>query len=420
MTPLRLVLVNVLIRIASAASGQLFAFLLADRMASRAGAGSLAASAIGVAFYATELVGAPMAGHIADRRGQLRVLRWGPWFGIGAMLLGAAAALRVTNLAVLLAVLVAARLVEGLSAACAVPTSLVLLAQATDGDVAHGARLRLMGLFEIASLGGIIVGYLLGGVLWDVLHGTTFLLLPLLYLAALAFAGGRDTSARSPRRRVPTRTALRYLVQEKGARGFAIAWLAVNAAVGVWLQQAPYLLKLPTRSATQSLVGGYGGRTIGIVFAVWGTTFLIGMALWSWFAPRWPRRRTLFIALGGMLAVVVSLTTVNHGGSWWILAVAAIAVMVESGFTPAAFAHLADVTDSHDESRGSAMGLYSLLLGAGQLIGVGIGAPFAARWQMDGVLGITALLAVVAFVGVSRLSSDAVSAPARTTAADAR
>ena len=130
---------------------------------------------------------------------------------------------------------------------------------------------------------------------------------------------------------------------------------------------------------------------------------MLGIALWSFVAPRWPRRQTLYVALIGMLAVVASLAVVNHGGQWWFLVVAAAAVLVESGFTPAAFAHLADITDAHEESRGGAMGLYSLLLGLGQLIGAGLGAPFAARWQMDGVLAVTALLATIALIGVSRM-----------------
>jgi len=399
--------VNVFIRVASAASGQLFGFVLAERMGARAGAGSLIAGAIGLAFYATELVGAPVAGHIADIRGQRRVLRWGPLFGIASVLLGATAALRLTSVTVLAATLVWARLLEGVSAACAVPTSLTLLARATEREHSdRGARrLRLMGLFEIASLGGIIVGYLLAGVSWDLLGGRAFLVLPLVYIVAFASARGGEVTAAAAHR-LPMWSTLRTLVAEPGVGGFTIAWLGVNAVIGVWLQQAPFLFKLPTRSLTQGLVGGFSGRTIGIVFALWGTTFLIGIALWSLIAPQWPRRRTLFVALVGMLAVVVSLAAVNHGGPRWLLIVAAVAVLMESGFTPAAFAHLADLTDAHAESRGGAMGLYSLLLGLGQLIGAGIGAPFAARWQMDGVLGATALLAAAALVGVGRMGAE--------------
>ena len=412
MSPLRLILVNVFIRLASAASGQLFAFVLAGRMGARAGAGSLIAGAIGLAFYATELVGAPLAGHLADARGQERVLRWGPLFGIGSVLFGAAAALRVSSVTVLAGTLVAARLLEGISAACAVPTSLTLLARATEREHSDrvARRLRLMGLFEIASLGGIIVGYLLAGVIWDSLGGAAFLVLPVVYLGAFAFArGGERTIATA--RRVPVWSTMRTLVAKPGVAGFTMAWLGVNAVVGVWLQQAPFLLKLPLRSSTQLLVGGYSGRSIGVVFALWGMTFLIGIGLWSLVAPRWPRRRTFYIALAGMLGVVVSLAWVNHGGPRWLLIVAAIAVLVESGFTPAAFAHLADLTDEYAESRGGAMGLYSLLLGLGQLIGAAVGAPFAARWQMDGVLGVTALLAVAALAGVSRMGAEHAHAP---------
>ena len=173
MTTARLLLLNVFIRIAGAASGQLFAFVLADRLGARTVAGSLLAGLIGICYYLTEMVGAPVAGHIADRVGQLRVLRWGPVFGVAAVLLGATAALGVNALPALVALLVTARLAEGASAACAVPTTLVLLSRATEHDGADGAsiRLRVMGAFEIASLGGLIVGYLIGGLAWDAMHG---------------------------------------------------------------------------------------------------------------------------------------------------------------------------------------------------------------------------------------------------------
>ena len=402
MTPLRLVLVNVFIRVASAASGQLFAFVLAEQMGSRAATGSLLAGAIGLAFYATELIGAPIAGHIADERGQLRVLRWGPIFGIASVLLGAAAALTVTSIAILAGTLVIARLVEGISAACTVPTTLALLARASDRPGAPGSRLRLMGLFEIASLGGIIGGYLLAGVVWDMLGGAAFLILPLVYVISLTLARGDDERV-EPAFREKLWNTLRAVLNDRGSRGFAVAWLAVNAVVGIWLQQAPYLLKLPVRSSSQSLVGGYEARTIGFIFALWAATFLAGIAAWSFIAPSWPRPQTLKIALIGMLAVVASLGVVNHGGSHWVLAIAAVSVMIESGFTPAAFAHLADITDARERSRGRAMGLYSLLLGLGQLMGAAIGAPFAAQWQMDGVLAATAILAVIALAGIDRM-----------------
>lgn len=400
MTPTRLILINAMIRIASAASGQLFAFFLADRMGAHAGTGSLVVGLLAGCFYVTELFGAPVAGRIADARGQRTVLRWGPIFGTLSVLVGAAAALAGWPVPMLAAALIAARLSEGASAACAVPTTLVLLARVTEGHASR--RLRLMGLFEVTSLVGLIIGYLIAGATWDSLGGLAFLLLPAIYGGAWVLARGGHTGERStPERRTQVWPTIRELAGTAGTRPFVVAWLAVNAVLGVWLQQAPYLLKLPSRSLSQALVGGFSGREIGVIFAAWGASFLTGIAAWSLLAPNWPRRRTLAVALLGMLIVTGSLAFVNHGAPHVMLGIAVLGVLVESGFTPAAFAHMADLTDARESSRGMAMGVYSLLLGAGQLAGAGIGAPVVARWKMDGVLACTAILAVLALGGVA-------------------
>ena len=117
------------------------------------------------------------------------------------------------------------------------------------------------------------------------------------------------------------------------------------------------------------------------------------------------------IALVGMVGVVASLAWLNHGGPRFVLGIVILMVLIEAGFTPAAFAHLAELTRPLDASRGAAMGLYAVLLGAGQLMGNLIGGPFAGRWQMDGVLVLTALLAVVSLVGILRMGSGPEFAP---------
>lgn len=49
------------------------------------------------------------------------------------------------------------------------------------------------------------------------------------------------------------------------------------------------------------------------------------------------------------------------------------------------------------------MGLYSVLLGVGQLIGGGIGGPFAQLWGVDGVIYLTLILGFVAMFTILRL-----------------
>ena len=147
------------------------------------------------------------------------------------------------------------------------------------------------------------------------------------------------------------------------------------------------------------------------MFGGWGVVFLIGITLWSLLGARWEKRRALALALTGLLAVVATLALVNHGAPAVLVALAALFVLVESGYTPVAFAHLADATVTLDPSRGAALGLYSVLLAAGQLVGNVVGAPFAARWQMDGVLAVTAVFALVSLAGVARMPRSSTAEP---------
>jgi len=179
-----------------------------------------------------------------------------------------------------------------------------------------------MGAFEMASLVGLIIGYVGAGVAWDAVGGTALLLFAAVYGAAWLLARAQAEGVTVLRRGVtPLRHAIALLVRVPGVLAFIVAWLAVNAVVGVWVQQAPYLMKLPARSDEQVLVGGYSGTTIGVIFGAWAATFLFGIALWSFLAPTWPRRRTLLTALFGMLTVVIALTLVNHGAARAFLAV---------------------------------------------------------------------------------------------------
>ena len=142
----RLLAINALIRVASAGSGQLFAFLVADRVAGETALGALLVGVLGAAFFVTELLGAPYAGWLADKYGQRRVLKAGPVFGIVSATVAAAVAIGAPGLLLPAAVLFLARLNEGASAACAVPTTLTLISRGTrrgrpPQDSAHG-RLR--------------------------------------------------------------------------------------------------------------------------------------------------------------------------------------------------------------------------------------------------------------------------------------
>lgn len=403
----RLLVVNALIRLAAASSGQLFAFLMADRFSQRSELGAGLVGLLGAAFFLTELFGAPIAGRIADTRGQRRVLAQGPIFGAVCGTIAMLVARGSLDIRVVVVILVVARFTEGLSAACAVPTTLVLLSRSTEGNTSR--RTRVMGLFEVTSLVAMIAGYAIAGIAWDSHGASSFALLPLIYALAWLLMDRKPEPKPSATTAKQSPLALVVsLAYDRGNIAFGVAWLAVNAVVGVWFQQAPYLLKLPEHSTTQALVGGATGREIGVVFSVWGATFLVGIGLWATFGAHLKKRRVLATSLFAMLGVVITLGLANIGWAPWALWIAPFFVLVEAGFTPAALAHLADITGAHDESRGAALGLYSLLLGSGQLLGNVMGAPFAARWQMNGILGLTAILATLALIAVAQMPKNGI------------
>jgi MFS family permease len=79
-----------------------------------------------------------------------------------------------------------------------------------------------------------------------------------------------------------------------------------------------------------------------------------------------------------------------------LLPLLAVGVAVQSGFTPAALAYLADITEDFTAERGAIMGLYSIFLSAGEIGGGAAGGPFAQAWGMDGMIGLTLALATAA------------------------
>jgi predicted MFS family arabinose efflux permease len=54
--------------------------------------------------------------------------------------------------------------------------------------------------------------------------------------------------------------------------------------------------------------------------------------------------------------------------------------------------YLADVTENYAADRGSIMGLYSVFLGIGQLVGTSLGGYFADWNGVDGLLLLSAIL----------------------------
>ena len=350
-----------------------------------------------VTFYASELVGAPVFGAWSDRVGRKPLMILGPVLGgIAAELMGFTAAIPI---------LVLVRMLQGFSTATAAPATLGFLSAHT----ATSARLRgrIMGIYEAATVVGLAGGAFIGGRLYEALGTGAFTVIAGLYgLALLPFLKVRDTRVASPP--AHRHGFLRGMLNRRILR-FAPAWLAANAVLGAWFSVGPFLAA-GAPDASQFLMRGFAASEISTAYLVFGLVFTLGAVSWGFVMPTIGRQATLLVGVGGLGFASVMLWALNHVGPRTpeplvIVLVGLVigGVFVESGFTPAALAYLAEIAEERPGHRGSVMGLYSVLLSVGQLLGGGLAAPFADRLGINGLILLTGLLCLVALFTVMLL-----------------
>src|SRR5712692_10067929 len=347
--------------------------------------------------YLVDLFVAPAMGALSDRFGRKPFIIAGPLIGL--------AALQVYPLSGSLAVLFLARGLEGVSAATLTPATLGFLADNT--PVAHEPRGRTMAYYEIATLGGIGSGYALGGVVWQQLGIDAFRAVAGLYaLSALVVWIWVSRTWQVQRlEQTGIRDFLGIIRQPRVLR-FVPAWLCVTAVIGLWFNNVVFQLAGP-RHPGQLLTGGMSGNQVSTIMGLFVLVLIGGTFGWSRLFGRFPHKTTIMaIALGGMFVVCLDLLVLNHRADdspWWcvgLVPLLALAVATESGFTPAALAYLADITEDFQADRGVIMGLYSIVLSVGEVSGGVLGGLFAQAWGLDGMIFLTLILAAAAMVTV--------------------
>ncbi len=373
------------------------------------------------AFFAAELIGAPIFGAWSDRYGRKLFIVFGPLFG--------ALAVQITAMTTVIWILIFTRLLEGLSTASNAPATLGYISAATS----HSASLRgrVVGFFEIATVGGMAVGLWLGGRMWDLwgspatfgfIHLTSpaFAVDGLIYLLSLLILGIglRETHggarpsvavAEGASQHGGLLSRYRQILSSRRVWEFVPAWLAVNAVLGVWLNHVARQLTRQRDFADQLLTGGFSAGAAGAAFALFAVLFAGGILVWGFLLGRVQKTWAMLVGSGGLLAAAGVLFIINHLPSLDHLAIVPLAfgfagaLIVMSGFTPAALAYLADITEHHAGDRGAIMGMYSVFLGVGQFIGSSLGGPFADWRGMDGVIVLSLILGAFAALTVRRL-----------------
>jgi MFS family permease len=358
-------------------------------------------------FYLAELVLSPLFGILSDRWGHHRVMTFGPIFGGVAVIL--------TGLTTNLYLLGGTRILEGASGAASVPSILGFIALATAGN--EVMRGKTAARFEGATLAGLGLGAIVGVKLFEYLGPTAFFLNAALYgVSFLIYRFGvQDPAGESEAMAGEHVRVNRYLELIRSSHIWLLAptWIAINAAIGVWLSQSVFqLAKGDPRFPDQVLMAGFTANqiTVGAI----GIAIVFGAGLLYWGNRFKSLRRTTIIGYGivGGAVLVGAGLAVNHLAT--VLPVVAVVagivaaggLFVLAGATPAALGLLADMSERFPSDRGAIMGLYSVFLALGQITGSLIGGV-AADWRgIDGMFIATLGLLGVAVIPLAQLRAQ--------------
>lgn len=392
---------NSLQRIAAAASGVLVGLYLAQ-IANRGSAiGAGLVGILGAVSFGSELIAAMPMGITSDAIAPRALMAGGSLLGAGAT--------QLFGMTGLVSIFFVSRGLEGVGAAAVAPPLLAHLTDVTDHKPA--LRGKVMSYFELSLLGGVALGGILAGHLWRWLGPRAFNAVALVYVisAGLLYAGAVGSCSYGRKRAV---AGFFRALRQPSLQRLAPVWLCVNTIVGLWLGPTLIFLLTHNSQTNQFLDGVFVDHPDRVGWALLGYSivFGIGVTVWSFILPRMPLQRALRITLFAMLVVCGGFFLFNHIGSaaarWIIGILTAVTIMVESGFTPAALALLAGAIGAQ-AGRGAAMGIYSVLLSMGAIVGSLIGAVLGTRFAVDGLIYGTLAMAVVALLFVQRLEPGA-------------
>ncbi len=403
------------LRFSTGLTGALLVFYLAELEAF--GAREVSAVEVGIltaAFYLAELVLSPLFGLLSDRIGARSVMQYGPIFGAVAVIMTA-----VTTDLLLLGV---TRWLEGAAAAASIPSILGFIAVATSRD--EGLRGRTVAQFEAATLAGLGLGIVAAGGVWTLFERNAFFLNAALYGVSFLIyrygvtESGLDAAAETARETEelgaggPAAIArgislgrYRAVLANPAVWLLAPTWIAVNAFIGAWTSQSIFQLVNRPRPGfeEQLLMGGFEPFQVSIGLAVALAVFFAGLFYWGGRFKRYRRTTIMAIGIAGGILMVGAAYGLNHAAGGLAMLQTPLAVLaagglfVLAGATPAALGMLADISEHHPADRGVIMGLYSVFLAVGQVVGSLLGGG-AAEWMgIDGLLAASAALLLFAF-----------------------
>ena len=355
-------------RVGSGASAAVTSFLFPHQ--------ELAVGAILAVYPLLEALGSFVAGRYADRFGRRPAMVLGYLARLAAMaLMYLALAWGWGPLAV-----GAANAAAGFFTAFILVSSLAMV---TDLTEVRNRGLG-MGAFELTNLGGYAVGYIVGAGLFQALGGAgsfaalvvfTAVLTPLVFVMAETAPLKGVEIPLNPFKGLPPATWPAIPL-----------WFALTTFIGMGIYSGRVIADV--LSTSSKLAHLQSGALLAGALIVIG----LGAVLFGRLSDRWGRERTLNLGIAGVMSALIVLAGLLalNVPPMEAVALASPLVFLASAIAPSVLAIVGD--RALLTMRGTAMGLYSVVLGVGMAVGAIVGSLAAVG---GGLLGIVeAALAV--------------------------
>ncbi|MFW9991346.1 MAG: MFS transporter [Candidatus Odinarchaeota archaeon] len=413
-----ILVVIVIMETAFSASNLLIPFVI-----SKLGAGEIG---IIIVSYYLFVLSASYFGYLSDRYGRKKLLVPGTFM--------AAISFVIFPYSENFWVLVAVNSLKGLSSA-AISTSVL----AMFADLAPpGKNGEFMGKFYLARSAGGGIGFIIGGIFWDLLGRNAFLFFSMILFIVCSMFLAMD-EPRVPSLRLQRFTdfwnvehstdelELNPLVtlvdsfKDREFRKFSVAWLCFASIVGIALTYSAKIIE--NISEETGLIKGGEGTFLGVVFLA--VAVLVGVSQPFFGRASDTHGRKAFLLLGttatALLAVILtpvltdlanlqillgnplSLSTaivlkLDFGfniaiPTIWITMVMAFLLLCASSFTASSLGTLTDVTK--ESERGKSMGIIQTLLSTGSMVGILFGGFAFDNYGILGILGLCFFLAMI-------------------------
>ena len=314
---------------------------------------------IAAAYPVTETICGPAIGILVDRLGRRR------WIYLGLVI--STVALFAFTLSTNVLYLIAVHAVQGIAAAMIIVSTLTIVTDLTTTT----NRGREMGVYDFANLGGYMAGILAAGILTRV--GSK--LAPFYFASALAGVAAifAYLKVKEPRGRSkhsassPIQTLKVLLAHRRSAAMFPI-WLAVTTFLGMALTFGP-------RVGPSPLVTSFFFAGAVLVLAITQPFF-------GYLSDRYGRDKLMTVGMVSILGLFFTIINVLRGRLLFssVLPFLVVFGVGSFAFAPSALASLGDIAP--ERGRGTTMGVYSVVISLGTIIGPLLGGYLLDRYGM--------------------------------------